>query len=127
MRIVAVILALILIFCGGWVLVYPSASDPKNIGYVLWKAGLYKLNLDVTTGTMIGDAGRDKLVIGKTEGELQAKFEYLVPANDASPYLRSCYQSSPWKDRKALFIRRSPWLVLFDGDKATQLVLIKGC
>lgn len=127
MRIVAVTLAAVVIFFGVWVSMYPSASDPKNVGYVLWKAGLYKINLDIATGTMIGDAGRDKLVIGKTEAELRAKFEYLVPPNDASPYLGSCYQSSRWKDRKALFIRRSPWMVVFDREKATQLVLIKGC
>ena len=85
------------------------------------------MNLDIATGTMIADASRNKLVVGKTEAELRSKFGYLVTLSDASQYLRSCYQSSPWKDRKVLFIRRSPWMVLFDGDKATQLVLIKGC
>ena len=127
MRIVAVTLASVLIFFGGWLLMYPSSSDPKNIRYVLWKADLYKMNLDIATGTMIGDAGRNKLVVGKTEVELQTKFEYLVTPNDASQYIRSCYQNSSWKDRKVLFIRNSSWMVLFDGDKATQLVLIKGC
>ena len=127
MRIVAVTLASVLIFFGGWLLMYPSSSDPKNIRYVLWKADLYEMNLDIATGTMIGDGGRDKLVVGKTEAELQTKFEYLVTPDDASQYLRGCYQNSLWKDRKVLFIRNSPWMVLFDGDKATQLVLIKGC
>jgi len=39
---------------------YPSDSDPKNIRYVLWKNGLYEMNLDTATGTMIAMPG-DKL------------------------------------------------------------------
>jgi hypothetical protein len=46
---------------------YPSDSDPKNIKYVLWKNGLYGMNLDATTGTMIGDGRREKVVIGKSK------------------------------------------------------------
>ena len=67
------ILALVLIFAFVlvWTLTYPSDSDPKNIKYVLWKNGLYPMNPDTAMGTMIGDAGRDKLVIGKTKNQLQ--------------------------------------------------------
>jgi hypothetical protein len=45
---------------GGWELKYWSESDPKNIKYVIWKTGLYRMNLDSVTGTMIGDPGRRK-------------------------------------------------------------------
>jgi len=67
------ILALVLIFAFVlvWTLTYPSDNDPKNIKYVLWKNGLYPMNPDTAMGTMIGDAGRDKLVIGKTKNQLQ--------------------------------------------------------
>lgn len=116
--------ALILILLGGWALTYPP-SDPKNMRYILWKAGLCTMDLDLATGTMIGDASRNQLVIGKTEAELRGKFGYLLEPAAASPYLKMC--SEPWKDRKLFFIRTSPWMVVFTGDKATDLVLIKGC
>ena len=124
-----VILALVLSIAVlmGWYFTYPSDSDPKNIKYVLWKDGLYGMNLDRATDTMIGDARRNDLVIGKTKGQLRERFGYLLIPADASPYLRGCYQSSSGKDRDALFIRKSAWMVVFDGDKATELVLIKGC
>ena len=105
---------------------YPSDSDAKNIKYVLWKNGLYGTNLDAATGTMIGDGRREKLVIGKSKVQLQEKFGYLSTPADVSQYLRGCYQASAWKDRDAL-IRNGPWMVIFDGDKATELALIKGC
>ena len=111
----------------GWALTYPSESDPQNIKYVLWKIGLYRMNLDTATGTMIGDTSREKLVVGKTKSQLQERFDYLSTPADVSPYLRGCYQNSSWKNRDALFIRKSQWMVVFDGDRATELVLIKGC
>jgi hypothetical protein len=110
----------------GWALTYPSETDPKNVKYVLWKSGLYGMNLDTATSTMIGDGSREKLVVGKTKFQLREKFGYLLKPGDVSPYLRGCYQDSVWKDRDALFIRKSAWMVIFDGDKATELVLIKG-
>ena len=111
----------------GWTVTYPSDSDPKNIKYVLWKNGLYGMNLDTAIGAMIDDASREKLVVGKTRTQLRERFGYLSTPADVSPYLRGSYQDSAWKDRDALFIRKSPWMVILDGDKATQLVLIKGC
>lgn len=106
---------------------YPSDSDPKNIKYVLWKAGLYKINLDIAVDTMVGDAARDKMVVGKTKTQLRNRFGYLLTPADASQYLRDCYGNSYWKGRNVLFIRNSPWMVVFDGDIATNLVLVKGC
>jgi hypothetical protein len=112
---------------GIWVLMYPSASDPKNIRYVFWKAGIYEMDPDTAAETLVGDAGRDRLVVGKTKVQLRSKFGYLVTPTSASPYLKGCYQRSPWKNRDVLFIRKSSWMVVFDGERATNLVLIKGC
>lgn len=126
-------------FVGAWVATYPDKGDPKNIKYILWKAGIYKLDLDLATEVMVGDPGREKLVIGKTEAQLKKRFGYLLTPDEASYYLQGCtsdpprykadppYGPSPWKDKKRLFIRRSPWMVVFDGDKARELWLIKGC
>jgi hypothetical protein len=112
-----------------WTQTYPETSDPKNIRYVLWKWGIGQMDVDLATGTMIGDGHRDRLVIGKTKEQLRERFGFLRPPSEVSPYLRSCYESSGWSGmgKEALFLRGSPWFVLFDGDRATHLVLIKGC
>jgi hypothetical protein len=120
------VLALVL-FVAGWMIVYRSPYDSKNIGYVLWKSGLYKMDLDVATETMVGDTGRYKLVVGKTEAELRQKFGFLLTPSEATPYLRGCYQGSAWKNQRVLFIRKSIWMVVFTDDRVTDLVLIKGC
>lgn len=127
MRTIAIFVIVVLVCLGVWVSTYPSTSDPKNIKYVLWKSDLYPLDVDVATGTMIGDGGRNTLVIGKTEAQLRRKFGYLLTASEASLYLRTCYQNSSWNGKRVLFIRKSPWMVVFDGTTATDLVLIKGC
>jgi hypothetical protein len=88
-------------------LIHPIAT-PKSIKYVLWKNGLYGMNLDTATGTMIGDRSREKLVIGKTKVQLREKFGYLSTPADVSQYLRGCYETSAWKVRDVLFIRNSP-------------------
>jgi hypothetical protein len=120
-------LAILLSVAGGWTLTYPSATDPKNIQYVLWKAGLWNLDIEQATTTMIADRARDRLVVGKTRMQLQARFGSLVEPISVSPYLRSCYRNSSWAGRHVLFIAGSSWMVVFNGDRATALVLIKGC
>jgi hypothetical protein len=127
MRILAVTLAVAVLAVGGWISTYPSSSDPKNLTYVLWRAGIYRLDPDIATGTTISDGGRDRLVVGKTKQQLRDRFGYLVKPSDASPYLRNCYENSSWKNGDALFIRKSPWMVVFSGDIATNLILMKGC
>jgi hypothetical protein len=123
-----IILVVVLpIAVAAWLLTYSPATDPKGIRYVFWKIGICKMDLDLATGTMVGDASRDKIVVGKTKRQLRDRFGYLVGPADASTYLRGCYQNSPWKDRDVLFIRKSPWMVVFAGDMATNLVLVKGC
>jgi len=126
-RVVLMFLGLVLVLLLGWDMTYRSSSDPKNIKYVMWKAGFYGMDLDEAVGTMTGDATRDKLVLGKTKPQLRKRFGYLLEPADVSPYLRACYLSSSWKGKDVLFIRRSPWMVVFDGDVATELILIKGC
>lgn len=119
-------LALLFIVLGIWSSTY-GEGDPKNIRYVLWKVGLYKMDLDIAADTMIGDAHRDKLVIGKTKSELREKFGYLLTLSETSQYNRGCYESEGWKGSDVLFIRTSAWMLVFDGDKVKTLVLIKGC
>lgn len=126
MRILTGVFIVVFVFVAAWALTY-AEGDPKNIKYVLWKAGFYKMNLDTAADTMIGDSGRNKLVVGKSKDQLRNKFGYLVTPANASQYLRGCHQSSGWKNKEVLFIRQSPFMVVFDGDRATDLVLVKGC
>jgi len=115
------------LFLLAWIAIYPSDGDPRNIRYILWKAGLYNMNPDHAIGTMIGDSKREQLVLGKTKKELENRFGFLLAPADVSPYLRGCYQASAWKDRSVLFVRNSPRMVVFTADRASELVLIKGC
>ena len=126
MRVWGILLVLILLIGAGWLAMYPNTSDPKNVRYVLWKIGLPVLDIDKAAGTMIGDTHRDRLVLGKTKEHLRGRFGYLLGPNEAKPYLRAFYLNSVWKDRDVLFIRMSPWMVVFDDGVATRLVLVKG-
>jgi hypothetical protein len=125
--IVVVLLVFALTFGAGWILTYPDSSDPKNIRYVLWKRGLYRMDADRAIAPMIGDRHRDDLVVGKTREELRSRFGRLLTLAQASPYYKFCYQTSGWKDSDVLFIDRSPWMIVFKGDRAAELVLLKGC
>jgi hypothetical protein len=107
-----------------WSVAY-SGEDPRNIKYLLWKAGLYKMNIDSATFTMVRDSGRDKLVVGKTKEELQSKFGTLLTLEQVSQYYREGYNLG-WKGKDVLFIRNSPWMIVFDHGRATELVLMKG-
>ena len=112
---------------GVWKWTYPSDGDPRGLPYVAWKAGIWPMDLDRAAGVMIADPSRDELVLGRTKSELRETFGYLTGPAVASAYLRGCYERSEWRDRDVLFIRKSPWMVVFDGEIAGQLVLIKGC
>jgi hypothetical protein len=115
----------IAVIFAAWVATYPSPGDPKSIQYVLWKAGLYNLPPDLATGAMVGDVNRDELVAGKTEEQLRRRFDLLAPA-EATPYYRACDTGPFRKNRRVMFIKNSGWLIEFDRDKATDLVLCKG-
>ncbi len=125
-RILMLALTFLIAFVIEWTLTYPS-GEPKNIVYVLWKYGLYGMNPDLATDTMIGDSNSEKLIVGMTRAQLRKRFGFLLTPAEVSPYLKACYLASAWNSKNVLFIRKSSWMVVFDGDKATELVLIKGC
>jgi hypothetical protein len=123
-RLLAGIIVVLMLAIGVWSVTY-SGEDPRNIKYVLWKAGLYKMNIDSAAFTMVRDSGRDKLVVGKTKGELQSRFGNLLTLEQVSQYYRAGYNLG-WKGKDVLFIRNSPWMIVFDHGRATELVLMKG-
>jgi len=119
------VLGFVTVFLLGWVLLYPS-PDPKNIRYVLWKAGFHTIDPDTAAGIMVGDVHPERIVLGKTSKELRSRFGYLTSLPEASSYLQGCYSSSNWTGKEVLFIRTSQWMIVFDADRATELVLCKG-
>jgi hypothetical protein len=76
---------------------------------------------------MIGDTERERLVLGKTEEQLQRRFGNIVPLPFANQRQRNCYEGTRWNHRPVVFIGYSDWMVVFDGDRAVELALIKGC
>jgi len=111
---------------GLWQIAYPDHSDPKNLRYQLWKMRCATFNLDEACGTMIGDTSREKLVLGKSKSQLEQRFGFLTKPEEAGPYLGGFYKKSSWNGRDVLFIRHSPWMVVFENGKASDLVLVKG-
>jgi hypothetical protein len=113
------------IFLLSWLLLYPS-PDPKNVRYVMWKEGSRTMDPDTAAGIMVGDVHPERIVLGKTSNQLRSRFGYLTTLVNASPYLQNCYSSSNWTGKKVLFIRATQWMIIFDSDRATELVLCKG-
>lgn len=122
---IALVFAAILIVCTLWRLMY-APSDPKYIGYVLWKHGLWSTDLDKACGSMIGDCNRDSLVLGKTKEQLRKQFGYVRTLDEADYYLRHYGYEQYHKGKDVLFLRDSPWMVVFKDGKAVEMYLIKG-
>jgi hypothetical protein len=121
----AAVVGFVTVFLLGWALLYPS-PDRKNIRYVLWKAGFHTMASDIAAGIMVGDVHSERLVLGKTREQLRHRFGYLQTLAQASPYQQLCYSSSGRIGKEVLFIRSTEWIIVFDGDRATDLVLCKG-
>jgi hypothetical protein len=124
MRIAGLVFASALVLVVGWALLYPF-PDPKSIEYNLWKVDLCRMDPDSAAVAMTGDANRNKLVLGKTKEQLRHKFGNLQTLDQVSQYYKDGHDAY-WKDRDVLFIRNSPWMIVFSGDRATDLVLMKG-
>jgi hypothetical protein len=101
-------------------------SDHNSIPYILWRHGYSTMNEKHAVEVMLEDQNRNDLVVGKTQSELAQRFTLITPAQ-ALPYYRRCYEASAWKGHKALFIKSTPWLIVFNDDKAVELLLVKGC
>lgn len=87
-NVIIILVGSLLAFVGAWQAEYPQ-GEAKNLRYILWKRGLFPMDLDRAAYTMIGDAERNKLVIGKTEEQLRKRFGYLLAPDQSPPYLRA--------------------------------------
>lgn len=106
---------------------FHGPNDTKDLRYQGWRLGIFPFDLDQATSTMIADAHRDDLVIGKTKEELIRKFGYLTPLDQASQYIKYCYFNSPYYGKLVLILRNSEWMVIMKNDRAEELVLVEGC
>jgi hypothetical protein len=125
-RAVTLLTALVSLAGLAWAALYP-APDPKNLRYVLWKAGLPTIDPDLALDSMVADRHPEHLVVGRTPEELRTRFGSLTPLRTASPYLRGCHANSSWSKSEVVFLRSSPWMVVLEDGRARDLVLIKGC
>jgi hypothetical protein len=110
-----------------WQALYHSPGDRKDLRYQAWKLGIYQMDLDKATDTMVGDIYPDRLVIGKTEAEIAKRFGYVTALESASEYVRYCYFNSPYYGKHVLILRQSNWMVLMKDGRAVDLILVKGC
>ena len=123
---VAVVVGAIILFGVMWAFTYPK-NDPKNIEYVFWKHHLLEMDLDAAVNTMGWDVDRFDMVVGKSEHELADRFGYLTPMSQAPAYLQRCYRESVWNGHRAMFLRRSIFLVIFENGRASHLITMKDC
>jgi hypothetical protein len=112
---------------------YPDAGDPKNLSYILWKCGLNSdMDLEAVLELMTHDANSEKLVIGLTPAELQARFGYTKTYDQVSPYLKLCNTPNGTGDRNhpvkpdVLYLRGDNYMVVMKDGRATNPVLCKG-
>jgi hypothetical protein len=118
-----------------WTITYPDPFDPKNIHYVFWKHGLNRrMDLDSALVAMSHDTLGSKLVEGLTREELRGRFGYMRTFDEVTPYLRECYTTpgsagdaeTHGNKENVVFLRNSPWMVVMQNGRATDLILCKG-
>jgi len=105
----------------------PDPIEATSVRYWAWKHGLVKMDLDRALDEMVNDPGRDSIVLGKTEAELRAKFEFTLPVEQASPYVQYCYKNSQYTKSQVVMLRHSNWMVLMRDGKAAELLRVSGC
>ena len=102
-----------------------GASDPRNLQYILWKAGYYEMDRGRAWEIFYMDPEQKKFIVGKTRSEIEAKFGPQPLADPNEPYLRICYPTWPWQGKEVLRMR--PFIVVMEKGVATELWLVKGC
>ena len=105
----------------------PDPIEATSARYWAWKHGLVQMDLDRALDEMVNDTGRDRLVLGKTKPELDAKFGFTIPVEQASSYVQYCYKNSQYTTSHVFMLRHSNWMVLMQGNKAAKLIRVSGC
>ena len=119
-----IIVAVLLLVVVGWEALYPDKYDPKNIHYVLWKWHLAPIDLDRAVSTMHHDRASEQMILGKSEAEVTKRFGYLLPPEKAPSCFRAESEGVASPGDKALFLRKSDYLIIFRNDVAVRVVLL---
>ena len=84
------------------------------------------MDLDTELLAMGRDPDRQGLGKGLTQDQLHARFGYVRPLEQVSPYLQRCRNEFHAGDI-VVFLRDSPWMVVMDSQrKGSEIVLCKG-
>jgi hypothetical protein len=119
-----IIVAVLLLVVVGWEALYPDKYDPKNIHYVLWKWHLAPIDLDRAVSTMHHDRASEEMILGKSEAAVTKRFGYLLPPEAAPPCFRTESEGVASPGDKALFLRKSDYLIIFHNGVAVRVVLL---
>jgi hypothetical protein len=95
--------------------------------YWAWRHGIVNIDLERALDEMANDPGRDSLILGKTESELNDKFGFTLPVEQTSPYIQYCYKNSSYSKTRVLMLRHSNWMVLMKDGRAAELLRVSGC
>lgn len=123
---IAVLALLFAVFVGLWISIFAAPSDPHNLSYFLWKHGFLGLSHSKIYAGMVNDRRRETLVLGKSKEEINTRLGPLRNPLEASPYLRSYYEHGPYKGQDAAYLDDSILLIVFEGGRATDMVIVKG-
>jgi hypothetical protein len=125
-NILMILFITLFIVIGGWICLYPSANDPKNLGYLLWKLGICDISVENAVCAMIGDNSRETIIIGKTKTKIEKRFGRLMASEEAPIYFINYCNSLKSPSNEVYLIRNSPWIILFKNGVAVDLILFKG-
>jgi hypothetical protein len=120
----SVVVAALIVVVVLWVGLYPDKYDPKNIQYVFWKWHLASIDLDRAVSTMHHDRWSERMIIGRSEESLTKRFGYLLPPEAAPPCFRTASLGVAPTGEKALFLRKSDYLIIFRDGVAVNVVLL---
>ena len=120
----SIIIAGVVIAAVGWEALYPDKYDPKNIHYLLWKWHLAPIDLDRAVSTMHHDRASEEMILGKSEAAVTKRFGYLLQPASAPSCFRTESEGIALPGEKALFLRKSDYLIIFRDGVAVRVVLL---
>lgn len=99
-------------------------SHHTNAKYLLWKHHLWPYSRDLALDYFNVDADFRMSLNGKTKPEIQRWFPVLTSVDPADPYLPYCGELV--KTPGFVWIDRTRWGIIFEGDRVKDIVLFKG-
>ena len=92
----------------------------------MWKHRLWSLSYEQIHAGMITDRKRDLLILGKSKPEIASRVGPLTDPRHATPYLRSCYETLPYRDKDVAYLGKSALMVVFEHGRGKTVTIVKG-